>query len=397
MPVWQANRREVLKPFAQTLADAAIIILMAKPKVTLETLCWSEALEEGFAPHREKGWQPARVAVEDKHHYVLFNADDPIIGKVSGRLLHESRRFPAHLPKVGDWVAFSRVPKEDKALIHLVLPRRTKLSRKVAGRVTQEQVLVTNVDTAFVVQAVDRSFNPGLIQRLMAMVAEGGIKPVVVLNKIDLCEDLPAKLAVVAGIADQAPVLAVSAETGGGMPALKRWVRPGHTVVFIGGSGVGKSSLINHLYGDDVLPTTEVRESDAKGRHTTSWRELIVLGNGGLVIDTPGMREFQMWLAAEAGREAFADVEKLGMTCHFRSCSHTTEKRCRVLESLAGGGLTRERYDSYLKLRLELDGLTGAAQRRESILNKRQTKTAQRALEQKKFKAYEAAEDQAAY
>lgn len=359
---------------------------MAKRKITLKTLCWTDELERSFAGYRKQGWQPARVAVEDKHHYVLFNADEPVIGKVPGRLLHQSGSN-AELPKVGDWVAFSLVPNEDKAVIHQVLPRRTKLSRKVVGRETEEQVLVTNVDIAFVVQALDRSFNPGLIQRHLAMVVEGGIKPVVVLNKADLCDDILAKLATVESIADQAPVIAVSARTGRAMDSLTQLVRPGQTVVFVGASGVGKSSLINQIYGDDVLPTTEVRESDAKGRHTTTWRELIVLPSGGLVIDTPGMREFQMWLAGEAAQEAFADVEELAVKCHFRSCSHTAEKRCAVLESLAAGGLTRERYDNYLKLKREIQFLNQAAQHRELINNKRQTKSAQRRLEQRRFQA----------
>jgi ribosome biogenesis GTPase len=252
---------------------------------------------------------------------------------------------------------------------------------------------VTNVDIAFVVQALDRSFNSALIQRHLAMVIEGGVKPVVVLNKADLCEDILAKLATVESIADQAPVIAVSARTGRAMDSLTQLVRPGQTVVFVGASGVGKSSLINHIYGDDVLPTTEVRESDAKGRHTTSWRELIVLPNGGLVIDTPGMREFQMWLSGETGQEAFADVEALAVKCHFRSCSHTSEKRCAVLEALAENGLSRERYDSYLKLRRELNFLSEAAHRRNYQENKRQTKASQRALDRQKFPPQEDREE----
>ena len=365
---------------------------MAKQKITLETLCWNESLEQSFAACRQKGWQPARVAVEDKHHYVLFNAEEPVVGKIPGRLLHASKSR-AELPKVGDWVAFSLVPNEDKAVIHQVLPRRTKLSRKVVGRETEEQVLVTNVDIAFVVQALDRSFNPGLIQRHLAMVVEGGVKPVVVLNKADLCDDILTKLATVESIADQAPVIAVSARTGRAMDSLTQLVRPGQTVVFIGASGVGKSSLINHIYGDDVLPTTEVRESDAKGRHTTSWRELIVLPNGGLVIDTPGMREFQMWLSGETGQEAFADVEGIATRCHFRSCSHTNEKRCAVMEAVGKGELTRERYDSYVKLKRELNFLNQAAKRRDYIENKRQTKATQRALDHRKFQVGEAGEE----
>jgi ribosome biogenesis GTPase / thiamine phosphate phosphatase len=269
------------------------------------------------------------------------------------------------------------VPKEPgKAMIHHVLPRGTKLSRKIVGREVEEQVLVTNVDIAFVVQAVDQSFNPGLIQRHLAMVVEGGVKPIVVLNKVDLCDDLPAKLATVEKICGDAPIIAVSAKTGKAMNSLAKLVRPGQTLVFIGASGVGKSTLINHMYGEDILPTTEVRERDSKGRHTTSWRELIVLPNGGLVIDTPGMREFQMWLSGETGREAFADIEEIALRCHFRSCSHTVEKRCAVLEAIEKGELARERCETYLKLKRELTFLEKAAQQR-LYIQRKQAKGAQ--------------------
>jgi ribosome biogenesis GTPase len=357
---------------------------MGRTEPTIESLGWSPALEKAFAPYREKNLEPARVAVEDKHHYVLFADDGTFIGKVTGKLLHDTRSR-ADLPKVGDWVAFSQVPKEeDKALIHHVLPRRTRLSRKIAGRETEEQVLVTNADIAFVVQALDRSFNPALIQRHLAMVIEGGVKPVIVLNKADLCEDILAKLATVERIAVDAPVIAVSAKTGRAMDSLTQLVRPGQTVVFVGASGVGKSSLINYIYGEEILPTTEVRESDAKGRHTTSWREMIVLPNGGLVIDTPGMRELQMWVSGEIGQEAFADVEEIALKCHFRNCSHTTEKRCALLDAVAKGLLPQERYESYLKLKRELNFLSEAARQREYIENKRRTKVARRASSESK-------------
>src|ERR1044071_5343330 len=171
-------------------------------------------------------------------------------------------------------------------MIHAVLPRRSKLSRKIVGREIEEQVLVANVDIAFAVQSLDGSFNPALLQRHLAMIVEGGVKPVVVLNKVDLCDDVLEKLAAVERVAADAPVIAVSAKTGRALDSLTQLILPGQTVVFIGASGVGKSTLINQLYGEDIMPTTEVRESDSKGRHTTSWREMIELPNGGLVIDT---------------------------------------------------------------------------------------------------------------
>jgi ribosome biogenesis GTPase len=344
---------------------------MAKKPMTIKTLGWNAELKQSFEALQQPDLLPGRVAVEDKHHYVIYADDGTFIGKLTGKFLHETKSR-ALLPKVGDWVAFTPVPnEEEKAQILHVLPRRTKLSRKIVGREVEEQVIVTNVDIAFIVQALDASFNPALLQRHLAMVLDGGVKPVIVLNKADLCDDVLAKLSTVTRIVGDAPVLAVSAKTGRAMDSLMQLVKPGQTIVFIGASGVGKSTLINNLYGDDILPTTEVRESDAKGRHTTSWRELIVLPNRGLVIDTPGMREFQMWLAGETGQEAFADVEQIALSCHFTNCTHTTEKRCAVLEALEKGELPRERYDNYVKLKRELAFLEAAARERKYVENKR--------------------------
>lgn len=348
---------------------------MASANPTLETLGWNETFAQSFDGIRRGQLEPGRVAVEDKHHYVVFTTRGPLTGKVAGRLLHRASSA-ADLPKVGDWVAFTAVSREDKAIIHQLLPRRTKLSRKIVGRETEEQVLVTNVDIAFVVQALDRTFNLALLQRHLAMVREGGVKPVAVLNKSDLCDDILTKLAAVERVTRDAPVIAVSAKTGQAMESLTQLVRPGETIVFIGASGVGKSTLINHIYGDEIQATTEVRESDDKGRHMTSWRELIVLPNGGLVIDTPGMREFQMWLADERGQEAFADIEELAAGCHFRNCSHTVEQRCAVRAAVENDRLPRERYESYLKLQRELAFLERAAHRRSYLDRKRRSKLA---------------------
>jgi ribosome biogenesis GTPase / thiamine phosphate phosphatase len=353
---------------------------MAKPDLNLETLGWNSTLEKQFAGFRQEDFAPGRIAVEDKHYYVVFALAGELSCQISGKLLHQAAS-PAELPKVGDWVALKLLPAEKKAVIHHVLPRLTKLSRKVAGRETEEQVLVTNVDIAFVVQALDQSFNPALLQRHLAMVVDSGVKPVIVLNKTDLCPDLKEKLAAVENIAAGISTISVSALTGQAMGSFKRQARPGQTAVFIGASGVGKSSIINYLYGEDILPTTDVRESDAKGRHTTSWRELIVLPNGALVIDTPGMREFQMWLSGETGQDAFRDVEEIAVKCHFRNCSHTVEKRCAVLEAVEKNELPRERFESYLKLKRELSFLNRAAHRRESIESKRRTRVAQRKRE----------------
>jgi ribosome biogenesis GTPase / thiamine phosphate phosphatase len=357
---------------------------MADSELTLETLGWDPALERDFAPFRQNGLEPGRVAVEDKHYYVVITPQGDLTGQVTGKLLHQAHG-PSDLPKVGDWVVLSRVPGETKAVIHHVLERRTWLSRKVTGREIEEQVLVTNIDTAFAVQALDNSFNPALVQRHMVMICESGAEPVIVLNKADLCDSIPEKVDHIRKAAGDAPIIVASGKTGAGVEALAAHIRLGKTAVFIGSSGVGKSTLINDLCGEVIQATAEVRERDAKGRHTTTWRELIVLPQGGLVIDTPGMREFHMWLANEGMREAFADLDLLATQCHFRDCTHTVESRCAVLQALAGGQVPRDRYERFVKLQKELVYLQEAHTKHGWMQRRKQTRLAQRTASRAKI------------
>ena len=303
--------------------------------------------------------------------------------QVTGKFLHEARGAKSTLPKVGDWVAVKLIPNEEKAVIQAILPRRTQLSRKMTGRETEEQILATNIDIAFVVTAADASFNAARLERMLVMVHESGARPVVILNKIDLCDDLEAKLAGATDVSGGAPVLAACALTGRGVKQVAALIKSGETVVFIGTSGVGKSSLINRLYGDDIQATVEVRVQDAKGRHTTSWREMIFLPQGGVVIDTPGMREFHIWLAGGGLHDAFPDVEALSVKCHFRDCKHTHEKQCAVLSALGAGALPRDRYDNFLKLQRELAYLHEAEEQRSWQDRKRSGRVAHRAYNKK--------------
>ncbi len=329
----------------------------------LTKLGWNADRDQQFAPYQAQGLVPARVAVEDKHFFRVWTADAELPAQVTGKSLHVARGFNAKLPKVGDWVAVKLLPNEEKAVIQAILPRRTQLSRKMTGRDTTEQILATNIDTAFMVTAADPSFNAARLERMLVMAHESGARPVVILNKIDLCDDLEAKRAEATRVAGDALVLAACALTGRGVKELAALIKPGDTVVFIGTSGVGKSSLINRLYGEDIQATMEVRANDAKGRHTTSWREMIFLPQGGVVIDTPGMREFHIWIAGEGAKEAFPEVEALSLRCHFRDCTHTKEKKCAVLEALAAGTLPCERYESFVKLPLEIRYLREAEKR----------------------------------
>ena len=329
----------------------------------LTKLGWNAERAAQFAPHAAKGLVPARVAVEDKHFYRVWTADAELTAQVTGKLIHEARGNHSKLPKVGDWVAVKLVPNEAKAAIHALLPRHTQITRKASGRDTAAQILATNVETVFLVTAADPTFNAARLERMLAMAHDSGARPVVILNKIDLCDDLDAKLAEAARGAGDALVLAACALTGRGVKKLAALIKPGDTVVFIGTSGVGKSSLINRLYGEDIQATVEVRAQDAKGRHTTSWREMIFLPKGGVVIDTPGMREFHLWDASQGAKETFPEIEALAPGCHFRDCTHTQEKACAVLTALAAGTLSRERYDSFVKLQLEICYLREAEKR----------------------------------
>ena len=319
----------------------------------LAALGWSPHFDAAFAPYSVQGWAPGRVAVEDKHAYSVFTGQGARTAVVRGRLLHQCVDRSL-LPKVGDWVALHSPSGGVQAVIEAVLPRRTRLARKVAGREMEEQVLAANVDVAFVVLALDATFNLRRLERFLVMVKEGGVRPVIVLNKADLGEQVGVRRSQAESAASGAPILLASARTGEGIKALRGCLRSGETTVMIGASGVGKSSLINRLYGEEIQPTLEVREGDAKGRHSTTWRELIPLPEGALVIDTPGMREFHMWTADEGLEEAFADLEALAAGCHFRNCTHTVESRCALLAAVARGELTRGRYESYLKLKAEL-------------------------------------------
>jgi ribosome biogenesis GTPase len=298
--------------------------------------------------------------VEDKHFYRVWTVDAELTAQVTGKFIHESRRDHAVLPKVGDWVAIKLVPNEEKAMIQAILPRRTQIVRKSSGRESAAQILATNVETVFLVTAADATFNAARLERMLVMAHDSGARPVVILNKIDLCEDLDAKCAEARRVAGDALVLAACALTGRGVKKLAALIKPGNTVVFIGTSGVGKSSLINRLYGEDLMPTVEVRQQDAKGRHTTSWREMVFLPQGGVVIDTPGMREFHIWDASQGAKETFPEIEALALGCHFRDCTHTKEKDCAVLAAVVAGTLPRERHDSFVKLQREISYLREA-------------------------------------
>jgi ribosome biogenesis GTPase len=262
----------------------------------------------------------------------------------------------ADFPAVGDWVCFDGGPGGE-VVIHAVLPRRSKFSRKVPMMKTEEQVVAANVDTVFLVSALDGDFNPRRIERYITLAWDSGAGPVILLNKADLCPDIEARMPDVEAVAQGIPVLVMSALMDEGLGEVRSLMAEGKTGAFLGSSGVGKSSIINRLIGEELLEVGEVRQSDGKGRHITTTRELVVLPSGGMIIDTPGMREIQLWGDEGSLRGSFEDVELLARQCRFRDCSHKSEPGCAVKEAIEDGTLDGARLKSYMKLQRELESL----------------------------------------
>ncbi|HEX7510437.1 MAG TPA: ribosome small subunit-dependent GTPase A [Chitinivibrionales bacterium] len=273
-------------------------------------------------------------------------------------------------PTVGDWVAAAAVPHEPKAMIHAVLPRKSAFSRKVAGELSDEQVVAANIDTVFIVAGLDQNFNVRRIERCLSQAWESKAVPVVILNKCDLCQDAESKKAQVESVAVGVDVCMMSAKLGSGMEVLKRYIKPGETIAFIGSSGVGKSTIINTLIGTNRFEVNEVSELGSRGRHTTTFRELIVLDGGGMVIDTPGMREMQVWGDDTGLQQAFDDIDALSTRCRFKDCAHEKEPGCAVLEAIKNGSLESVRFTNYVKLKKEYAYMANRQTMKASALEK---------------------------
>ncbi len=317
----------------------------------LERIGWSDPLEEQIGS--DNGYAPARVLVQHKGSYVVTSTFGDLKAELAGKLRHEARGAN-DLPVVGDWVAVAARPEEGSATIHHVLPRSTKFSRKMAGDQTEEQVLAANIDSIFIVSSLNSELNLRRIERYLTLAWESGAVPVVVLTKKDLApDDVEDALEQVGGSAVGVAVHAVSGVTGEGVEELRPYFSGGATVALLGSSGVGKSTLTNALIGAEVQRVDDIRRDD-KGRHTTTHRELIELPDGGALIDTPGMRELQLWDAAEGIGASFEDIEALATGCRFRDCAHDGEPGCAVAAALADGRLEQARFDSYGKLQREL-------------------------------------------
>ncbi|MBX9590291.1 MAG: ribosome small subunit-dependent GTPase A [Hyphomonadaceae bacterium] len=313
---------------------------------------WSDALQQQFQIYATRDLSPARVIIQQRGHYVLATPIGEATAQLSGRFAHEAE--PGAYPVAGDWVAATVRQQEASATIHHVLPRHGAFTRKAAGRGQAAQVVAANVDVALLVASLNANLNPRRIERYLATAWESGATPVVVLTKADLCHDGGARKAEIEAIALSVPVHVVSVVSGEGLEALGESFAPGQTAALLGSSGVGKSSLVNALAGVALMATKAIREEDARGRHATTHRQLVLLPNGRLVLDTPGMRELGLWDADAGVATTFTDVEALAAECRFNDCTHGTEPGCAIRAALADGTLAEDRWRSYGKLQREL-------------------------------------------
>jgi len=313
---------------------------------------WAEKLEH----FPEQRGVPARVLSEHRSAYQVHTGDVELKAKAAGRLYHAPFR-QTELPAVGDWVVLDTDSSSSSAIIRGVLPRKSTFSRKVAGKHSNEQIMATNLDTVWIVTTFGADLNPARLERYVALVTESGAKPVIILAKADLIAETESTLISIQERIHEVPLYAVSSKSQIGLEALHKYISPGQTIALLGSSGVGKSTLINHFVGHELLHTASVREKDGKGRHTTTHRELILLPSGGCLIDTPGMRELQLWRKDDNLDKSFADIDTLAADCRFSDCSHESEPGCAVNQAVESGHISEERIRNYKKLKMELSYL----------------------------------------
>ncbi len=330
---------------------------MRSPLVmTLDDLGWNAEFEAEFAPYHREGWKPARLIRDNKITYgALLSDGDELEVTMSGKVYHDAAT-DAELPAVGDWVALELGGEDGETMIRARLQRQTCLSRKMSGRSTEEQVIVANVDVVVVVTDAGSDFSLRRMERYFAIIGKSRAKPVVLVNKADLFSDEKNRGAAdaIRALNPDAEVHITSTEKGTSLRVLKKYLKRGISMTLVGSSGVGKSSVVNCLLGEDYQWTDEVNEATGKGRHSTTARELIVLPGGGILIDNPGIREIHMWTDETTLRERFADIEELAGQCKFHDCKHRTDAGCAIRAAMAAGSLSMARFEGFQKLEEEI-------------------------------------------
>ena len=317
---------------------------------------WDAAFDAAFDECAAEGLVAGRVIKQARDRSTLITAAGEIAGEVSGRFRHQARG-PSDYPAVGDWAAVRLVP-DGPALVEAILPRRSAFTRKAAGEAVEAQVVAANVDTVFLVSGLDGDLNLRRIERYLATAWSSGAEPVVVLNKADLRADLAGVVAAVSAVAPGTPVVAVQARAAGGLEPLTPYLVAGRTVALLGSSGVGKSTIINRLLGEERFRTAGMSDAAAgRGRHTTTSRELVRLPDGALLIDTPGMRELGLWADDDGIDRTFDEIDRLAARCRFPDCSHEHEPGCAVRAAVEAGTVEAGRWQSFLKLRREMRSL----------------------------------------
>jgi ribosome biogenesis GTPase / thiamine phosphate phosphatase len=320
--------------------------------LNLEDFGWNSYFKEHCDGHRNDNLIPARVTFQGKGMYRLATENGELWAEIGGALRHESLGS-GDLPACGDWVLADTPQSRDRTVIRVLLPRRTLFSRKQAGTALGQQVIASNIDTVCLVSGLDSDFNPRRIERYLSIAWESGARPVIILNKADICVDVPVRIAETMSLAPGVPVLSVSATDGSGIDEILQFAGRGQTLALLGSSGVGKSSIVNRLLGSSVQDVREIDAYTGRGTHTTAARHLFMLPSGGLIMDTPGMRELQIWSADEGIDATFDDIKTLAERCRFRDCRHLTEPGCQVRAAVARGELDAGRFANFSKLRKE--------------------------------------------
>ncbi|OZM58440.1 ribosome small subunit-dependent GTPase A [Lottiidibacillus patelloidae] len=338
---------------------------------TLEKLGWNEKLNEQTKLQEEQFI--GRVIVQQRGQYKILSEAGEFAAKITGKFFHQIVRQEEY-PAVGDWVVYTKGEQDSEASIHQVLPRKSKFSRKTVGGITEEQIVATNIDTIFIVTSLNDDLNLRRIERYILLAWESGANPVIILNKLDLCTDIEEKKRLVEEVAIGVPIIEISALKNQRIENLSTYVKDGQTVALVGSSGVGKSTLINQLIGRDVQDVGGIREDDSRGRHTTTHRELFVIPSGGIIIDTPGMREIQLTDSEDGLSSTFHDIEELAELCRYRDCTHENEPKCAVKNAIDEGTLSADRLQSYRKLQREIHYIARKENQRLQLLEKEKWK-----------------------